>query len=172
MPTPAAPNDRLAEPRLSSSAAHAARAPCVGSRSFYRAQYAPRPSGASGLLGASLLHLRRPDSRSLEAVLHVTADASAPSRALLALVNPTARALPAERLVVPLYYAGLAPGATVTVAAVDLGNGRGLGVPAAPQQHVLGADKGAGPTDIVLEVSLPPRSYAAYLVSVAAGVEL
>ena len=113
MPTPGAPNDRLAEPRLSSSAAHAARAPCVGSRSFYRAQYAPRPSGASGLLGASLLHLRRPDSRSLEAVLHVTADASAPSRALLALVNPTARALPAERLVVPLYYTGLAPSATV-----------------------------------------------------------
>ena len=88
------------------------------------------------------------------------------------LAEPGGGALPAERLVVPLYYAGLAPGATVTVAAVDLGNGRGLGVPAAPQQHVLGADKGAGPTDIVLEVSLPPRSYAAYLVSVAAGVEL
>ena len=40
---------------------------------FYKKHRAPRPSGAAGVIAATLLHLRRPDSRSLEAVLHVTA---------------------------------------------------------------------------------------------------
>ena len=161
---------------------------------FYKRHYAPRPSGAAGVLAASLLHLRRPDSRSLEAVLHVTADASLPSRALLALANPTPKPTPTERLVLPLYYAGLGPGAVVKVTRVDLS--AGLTHPttvvhdsggrkqqqkqpppqpshpthpsAAPQRHVVGGDQGAGPTDIVLEgVTLPPRSYAAYLIELA-----
>ena len=143
--------------------------------SFYKGHYQPRPSGAAGVLGASLLHLRRPDSRSLEAVLHVTADVSMPSRALLALANPTPNPTPSERLVLPLYYAGLGPGAAVKVERVDLSAGNPTAahkthpsVP--PQRHVVGGDKGAGPTDIVLEgVTLPPRSYAAYLIELVAS---
>jgi hypothetical protein len=86
--------------------------------SFYKKWRALRPSGAPGLLTSTLIHVHRPDSRSLEAVVHVTADTSAPERAMAVFINPTAKDV-SRNCTLPLYYAGLAPGTAVTATPLD-----------------------------------------------------
>ncbi len=163
---------------------------------FFREYRAPRPSGAGGVLTAgSLIHVRRPSSRSLEAAVHVTPDDSAPVRGLAALVNPTQRAL-RQAVRLPLYYSGLPPGTSVTL--TDLGLGQQLGQQRGQQRgqqlgrrralsqpflpiasgcegdgalcanatFVLGEGAGAGFTDVVLTVELPAASYVALAISV------
>jgi hypothetical protein len=106
-----------------------------------------------------MVHLLRPSGRGLEAVAHVTSDTSAPERALLCLINPTGSPV-RTNVTLPLYYAGLPPGARVTVRRVPVGlaaaAAAAAGVAAAEGQaarprdetHVVGAD-GAGFTDVV-----------------------
>ena len=186
--------------------ADALRAILLRWTAFYKQYRSPRPSGAPGLLTSKMVHLRRPSARALEAAVHVTSDASSPGRALVAAINPTRHAL-TERLAVPLWYTGLAPGTKVQVHAVnttglaataeavltpsaaaarplvgasrlaaasargsDAGLEKGTPVGAAAggravEEHVLGAHASAGFTDIVLELALPPASYAVLVVS-------
>lgn len=140
--------------------------------SFYKSFRGPRPSGAAGLLIADLIHIARPDSRHLEAVVHVTADASAPSRALLALVNPPEQTIQ-ENVTVPLYYAGIVPGTTVTVQVLNISSSgaavHGTSAAGATTSAVVGADARAGYTDIVVSAVVPASGYMAVLVSTASA---
>jgi hypothetical protein len=129
--------------------------------SYYKRHRAPRPSGASGVLLAKMVHLKRPSARSLEAVAHVTSDASAPLRAIVGVANPTADRTFEERLNVPLYYTGLPPGARVCAKAVSGGSAAARAPLAGNSSHTLG-EPGGGFTDIVLEISIEPASYAAF----------
>eukprot|EP00656_Telonema_subtile_P000286 TRINITY_DN10145_c0_g2_i1.p2 TRINITY_DN10145_c0_g2~~TRINITY_DN10145_c0_g2_i1.p2 ORF type:complete len:163 (-),score=31.57 TRINITY_DN10145_c0_g2_i1:111-599(-) len=131
--------------------------------SFYKQWRAPRPSGSAGLLLADLVHILRPDSRSLEAVVHCTTDTSTPARALASFANPSQVPLNLT-ITVPLYYTGLTPGsavsvqpATVTADAV-LFDGPKI-------THVLG-EAGGGFTDIRVPVSLPTSSYGLSLIHI------
>ena len=70
-------------------------------------------------------------------------------------------------LQVPLFYAGLASGSRVTLRAVDLSSRDGRAAPStSPSTHVVGAD-GVGPYDIIVKVSQPPRSYAAFTIELS-----
>lgn len=157
---------------------------------FFKAMRHPRPSGAPGLLVAQMVHLVRPSARDLEAVLYVSPDASAPERALVAICNPTRRAL-RRTLTLPLWYSGLPPGTKLHLAPFNFSttggdqslpglaraDGPAWGSSAVARQpfasgqhasetHVLGADPGAGFTDVVLKVDVPPASYVLLLGSV------
>ena len=65
----------------------------------------------------------------------------------------------------PLYYAGLSPGAKVSVAHIVPGwaNAAG-GLVSVNREHTVGAE-GAGLYDIVLEIKLRPSSYAVLVIS-------
>jgi hypothetical protein len=66
------------------------------------------------ILDADVVHLRRPDGRDWDGLLHVDPDPRARTRGLAALHNPLPAAI--ERDVrLPLYYAGLADAAVVRV---------------------------------------------------------
>ena len=141
---------------------------------FFKAQRDPRPSGAPGLLVSKMIHLLRPSARDLEACVHVTPDASSPQRALLALINPTRRALK-RNVTVPLWYTGLPPGTKLQLAPLPLRGGAPSAAEPSPfasgqgsETHVLGADgTAAGLTDAVVEVQLGPASYALLVGTVA-----
>ena len=71
-----------------------------------------------GILTGKMLHLRRPDSKNLEATLHIAFNAAAtdgqavdvvpPYIAMLSLTNPNRNTtLTQKTLTVPLYYTGL-----------------------------------------------------------------
>ena len=97
------------------------------------------------LLGMGrMLHLRRPTARFLEAVAHVTADPSEPLRAIVGLVNPTSRGI-VDNITVSLYYAGLAPGATVVASVLnaDAAAATSRPLPAASTRFVVGRDPAA-----------------------------
>jgi len=132
---------------------------------FY--QTLARPSGlgcARRLAGvAHMLHLHRPDSRSLEVTLHVSPDSSEPTRALLALINPAASTLH-EKVRLPLYYTGLLPGSPISTEWLNLSSAGALGSAQPPPQmatFVLGDGDPSRPFDISVNVNLAPRSYAA-----------
>eukprot|EP00756_Hemistasia_phaeocysticola_P051771 Hpha_TRINITY_DN26949_c0_g1::TRINITY_DN26949_c0_g1_i1::g.24849::m.24849 len=122
---------------------------------FYKRFRAPRPSGAAGLLLQDLIHIYRPDSRSVASVVHVTADSSLPSRALAAFFNPTLESR-TQNLTIPLYYTGLPRGAKVRIE--DETPGRSA---FPPQEAVIG-----DAFDVVILATLPPSSYLAILCSV------
>ena len=80
-------------------------------------------------------------------------------------MNPTERLI-VDNLTVPLWYAGLAPGARVRVFALaDVDAAPSVTRdPIAPSTFTVGA--GAGFTDVVLPVSLRPKTVAALAVEV------
>ena len=84
------------------------------------------------------------DGAILEAVAHVTADPSEPLRAIVGLVNPTSRGI-ADNITVSLYYAGLAPGATVVASVLnaDAAAATSRPLPAASTRFVVGRDPAA-----------------------------
>jgi len=133
---------------------------------FYKQYRGPRLSGASGLLVSKLIHIYRPDSRHLEAVLHATSDNSTSDRAMLVIVNPTQQPL-VDDISVDLYYTGLRPGSTVTVSQLNLSGYDAASSPAfrkeSGEPHVLGED-GAVFTGILLKLSLAPNSYNSFLI--------
>mmetsp|Transcript_45851 Transcript_45851/g.108169 ORF Transcript_45851/g.108169 Transcript_45851/m.108169 type:complete len:348 (-) Transcript_45851:42-1085(-) len=105
------------------------------------------------------IHLRRPDSRHIEATVHLSADNTTLPRALVALFNPTNMTL-TDGVTVPLYYAGLTPGTTVVAQPVPMGPGFDSALhEGQAEKHVVGGD-GEGPFDVVLSVSLRPMSYS------------
>jgi hypothetical protein len=114
------------------------------------------------LTSTASLHLARPTSRSVEATAHVDASPSAGERALLSLFNPAGSPRQGV-LALPLYYAGLAPGVGVSLACTTS--------PGAPLQWVLnatvGGDGRGGVYDVIVPYTLPPRSYALFIVTVA-----
>ena len=119
------------------------------------------------LLGKGrMLHLRRPTARFLEAVAHVTSDASEPLRAVVGLVNPTSRGI-ADNITVSLYYAGLAPGATVVASVLnaDAAAATSRPLPAASTRFVVGRSEEASLFDVVLPVKVDAFSYAAIALS-------
>ena len=129
---------------------------------FFR-QYRERMLGMG-----RMLHLRRPTARFLEAVAHVTADPSEPLRAIVGLVNPTSKGL-ADNITVSLYYAGLAPGATVVASFLnaDAAAATSRPLPAASTRFVVGRDPAASLFDVVLPVKVDAFSYAAVALSLA-----
>ena len=129
---------------------------------FFR-QYRERMLGMG-----RMLHLRRPTARFLEAVAHVTADPSEPLRAIVGLVNPTSRGI-ADNVTVSLYYAGLAPGATVVASVLnaDAAAASSRPLPAASTRFVVGRDPAASLFDVVLPVKVDAFSYAAVALSLA-----
>lgn len=134
--------------------------------SFFKKYRAPRPSGSSGVLTSAMIHLSRPDSRSLEVTMHVTSDTSAADRAIAGFANPT-RASITKNATLPLYYSGLKPGTKVTVKLADLGKNTDRHLAKllyAPHSgissHTVGGD-GGGFTDIVVPITVPAASYAA-----------
>ena len=119
------------------------------------------------LLGMGrMLHLRRPTARFLEAVAHVTSDATEPLRAVVGLVNPTSRGI-ADNITVSLYYAGLAPGATVVASVLnaDAAAATSKPLPASAARFVVGRDPAASLFEIVLPVKVDAFSYAAVALS-------
>ena len=119
------------------------------------------------LLGKGrMLHLRRPTARFLEAVAHVTSDASEPLRAVVGLVNPTSRGI-ADNITVSLYYAGLAPGATVVASVLnaDAAAATSRPLPASAARFVVGRDPAASLFGVVLPVKVDAFSYAAIALS-------
>ena len=114
------------------------------------------------LQAAGSLHLSRPTMRAVEGVVHVSPDPAAAERAFLSLVNPTAAALPSA-VDVPLYYAGFAPGARVSISRVRPGGAP----PTLLRTATVGAD-GGGLFDVRVDAGdLPPRSYALFAISAA-----
>ena len=114
------------------------------------------------LTSVASLHLARPTSRSVEATAHVDASPGAHERALLSLFNPTPRALQGV-VALPLYYAGLAPGAGVSVASAQ----GPVAAPAWAFNATVGVDARGGVYDVMVPYSLPPRSYAMFVVTAA-----
>ena len=131
---------------------------------FYRRFTKPRPSGAGGIFLGDLIHLRRPSSRDVEAALSVTADASAPERGVLTALNPTLEPL-STNITTSLYYAGIAPGAAVTVTVLTPGWQQACGLTNTVQGKHLVGQEGAGPYDITIPVDLKPSSYVVFLIS-------
>ena len=126
---------------------------------FFR-QYRERMLGMG-----RMLHLRRPTARFLEAVAHVTSDASEPLRAVVGLVNPTSKGL-ADNVTVSLYYAGLAPGATVVASVLQTSPAAtSRPLPAASTRFVVGRDPAASLFYVVLPVKVDAFSYAAIALS-------
>lgn len=132
-------------------------------------------SGAPGVLLDKLVHLQRPNSRDLEANLHLTADDSTPTRGLLALVNPTAAPI-ARTLVLPLWYAGLKPGAIVHVGVLSIGGEKNgtdahrvflAGESGVDSRHVVGSNAKGGCTDIVVTARVGAASYGVLELSLA-----
>ena len=130
-----------------------------------------RPSGAPGILLSDMVHIRRPDSRGIEAVVSVSADTSAAARAIFSVLNPTLSTVLAANVSVPLYYAGLKPGTAVTVTILTPGHNNACGLlnKAAVQsaRYVVGADAGGDIYAIVVNLALQPSSYAILLISTA-----
>jgi hypothetical protein len=112
------------------------------------------------LASPAVAHLVRPTTRSYEATAFLTAQPAAPERAFVSLYNPT-NATVADKLAAPLYYAGIAPGTTVSVWQVTAGQAQ----PAFVRNATVGNDGGAI-FDITLSISMPPLSYAFYSVTV------
>lgn len=129
---------------------------------FYKHWRGPRPSGAADLMISTLVHVRRPDSRSMEVVLHATSDASAAHRGMASFVNPSSVRV-ASDVVLPLWHTGLAPGTAVRCTwAVSTDQAVTFTGPA--QTYRLGEGMGAGFTDIVVPVMLEPSSYGILLI--------
>ena len=132
--------------------------------SFYKKWCNPRPSGASGLLAADIVHIQRPDSRHMEAVVHVTADTSAIDRAMVALVNPTKGVLTAD-ITVPLYYTGIPYGTKVKVTE-SVSTQTSVEFTGDVQLHSVGENGEADFTDIILTVSLEAETNKLMLIAV------
>lgn len=105
-------------------------------------------------------HISRPTMRATEAVVHVDPSPSAAERALVSLVNPTAGALPSA-VAVSLYYAGLAPGASVSIHRVFPGSAP----PVLLRTATVGSD-GGGLFDVLIDAgALAPQSYALFTIT-------
>ena len=113
------------------------------------------------LQSSGSLHLSRPTMRAVEGVVHVDPTVPIPTvRAFLSLINPTAGAL-AGATYVPVYYAGLQPGAQVTIYRVLPGNAP----PTLLRTATVGTD-GGGLFDVLVDPGdLPPRSYALFTIT-------
>jgi hypothetical protein len=139
---------------------------------FYKAHGKPRTAGAPGVLLDKLIHLQRPDSRNLEANLHVTADPTMPVRALLAIVNPTNVSI-SESLTLPLWYADMKPNDRVNIEKVTIDGEKSTADAHRAQllgdksKYVVGGG-GAGFTDVVVQLEVAPNSYGVFAVSLQA----
>jgi len=128
--------------------------------SFYKAHRA--------ILTSDLVHLRRPDGRSLDGVMHVNPSLPA-TQGLAFLFNPTARAI-ATIVKLPLYYTG----ATAAVAVKRGGGGGG---------ETDGDNDPDGSADaqtlqlardysVALKVRLPAKSFAWYTIDRVGEIEV
>jgi len=62
------------------------------------------------ILNSDIIHIRRPNGRGLDCILHV--NASLREKGLLMVYNPTAGTV-TEKISVPLYYSGLTKSASI-----------------------------------------------------------
>jgi hypothetical protein len=103
------------------------------------------------ILNGDIIHLRRPDGRDWDGILHV--DAQGPIHGFLLLYNPLTVPL-TRTIIVPLYYTGCADKPQVL-----LRKGQGLQNRAAAERFVPGRDG-----TIRLRVTLPPGGYNWYTI--------
>ena len=75
-----------------------------------------------------------------------------------AVFNPSKEVIQTN-VTVPMYYAGLASGSTVTVALDNVSTGTGGGT-----MHTVGHE-GGGLYDISVPVQMPPASYAVFKIA-------
>lgn len=110
------------------------------------------------ILTADLIHIKRPDGQSIDGIVHV--DASAPNGdiALAAFFNPTSATLNAT-MMLPLYYAGVAPGGSVNVASAEPTGA--LLASAAPGSKVLTANTRSR---VALDLNIAARGFAMFVV--------
>lgn len=107
-----------------------------------------------GILSADMVHVSRPSGRGLEVIVHVNASATPDEpRAMANLFNPTEATI--KRTVeLPLYYAGVAPGASVELAwGGSLVNPTRWQVPE-NSTHTVRADY-----SVRVELQMAPRSF-------------
>lgn len=119
-----------------------------------------------------IIHVRRPDGQSIDAVLHVTPPGSSGSRrgerGILVVFNPTGKSVTAQALRVGLYYTGLASTALVVQEPPPLdndpGNGsiRGKDSPAVAQSWLLPLSRRGYSID--LPVTVPAYSSTWYAI--------
>jgi hypothetical protein len=123
-------------------------------------------------VGGHLIHIHRPDSRSVEAVAYVRPPADGVVvRGILSVLNPTDEVIYAN-ITLSLYYAGFGPNVAVTVNKIPISTNATTRLWSAVESrtnttvtHTVGQE-GAGLYDIVVPCVLPPTSY--YFFSVTA----
>jgi hypothetical protein len=120
-----------------------------------------------------MLHIARPDSRHVEATAYVCHNGT--ERGMLTLFNPT-NGTQNVSTALPLYYAGFKPGDKVSVARLPTSSNstllaanrggmfQGNETSAQTDTHVVGSEGGAA-YDIIVQSSLPPRSYVIFSVN-------
>lgn len=113
------------------------------------------------LTSAASLHIIRPTSRTLEATIHLIPNNTTSERGMITIYNPsTTNAY--EELPVSLYYAGFAPGDSITVTDVTPIMPSGVTVfkqqERAPTIHIVGSN-GGGLFDVTVIVTLSPMSH-------------
>ena len=92
------------------------------------------------ILNSDIIHLRRPDGRSWDGIMHVNAGLK--QKALIMLYNPTEKPM-ATTISIPLYYTGLKDIATIAEKAIK------------GKQYAMDRDY-----SVQLPVSLAPKSYS------------
>ena len=110
------------------------------------------------ILTSDLIHVKRPDGQSIDGIVHVDASATSGDIALAAFFNPTSTTLNAT-IMLPLYYAGVAPGGSVNVASAEPAGA--LLASAAPGSKVLTANMRSR---VALDLDIPAGGYAMFAV--------
>jgi hypothetical protein len=117
------------------------------------------------ILTADIIHVRRPDGQSIDGIVHVDAGAANGHIAMVAFFNPTQGPLNAS-VMLPLYYAGVAPGGAVNVTRAEPAGA--LFASPTPQTGVGGLQLVANfRSRVRLELELAPGKFAMFLVTVA-----
>ena len=110
------------------------------------------------VLTADIIHIRRADGQAIDGIVHVDPRNAAGEIAMAAFFNPTTAVL-TTTILLPLYYAGVAPGAAVNVShAVPAG--ALLALPKSVPQTLTANHR----SRVALEVAVAAGGYAMFLV--------
>ena len=120
------------------------------------------------VLTSDIIHIRRADGQAIDGIVHVDPRNAAGEIALAAFFNPTTSALNST-IMLPLYYAGVAPGAVVNVSRAEPDGALQPSYqrPGAAGGQILTANYRSR---VPLEVAVPAGGYAMFLVGHSARV--
>jgi hypothetical protein len=114
------------------------------------------------LIAVGISHIFRPTSRGVEATAFLNNDPAAQERAFVSVYNPTNKTLASTVVPVSVYYAGIAPGTSVSISQV----GPHSTAPVHVKTATVGND-GAGIFEVSIPASMAPTSYAFFTVELA-----